>query len=50
MTRTIARRFSRGAVLLAVSTILACNNDSAGSDVPYVVTPVSSTTLAGTPG
>ena len=50
MTRTISRRFPRGAVLLAVSTILACSNDSAGSDVPYVVAPVSSTTLAGTPG
>jgi hypothetical protein len=37
------------AAVLAASTLLACN-DPVGSDTPYVVTPVSSTTLSGTPG
>jgi hypothetical protein len=37
------------AALAAAALLLGCS-DPVGSDTPYVVTPVSSTTLAGTPG
>ena len=46
-TRTTSTQFALA--LLATGSLLACN-DPVGSDTPYVVTPITSTTLAGTPG
>lgn len=50
MSHPTTRLVRRGCLLLAVSGSLACNNDPAGSDTPYVVTPITTATLAGTPG
>ena len=49
MPHAIIPRTRNLAALAAAALLLGCS-DPVGSDTPYVVTPVSTTTLAGTPG
>lgn len=49
MSHPIIPPFRNLAAVAAAALLLGCS-DPVGSDTPYVVTPVSSTTLAGTPG
>ncbi len=41
---------TRHALLLAAATLLVACNDPSSTDSPYIVTPVTTTTLSGTPG
>jgi hypothetical protein len=50
MSHPAARLVRDGCLLIAVSSSVACNNDPAGSEVPYILTPITTGSLAGTPG
>jgi hypothetical protein len=49
-TRPIPHLIKLTSVVLTASALLACNNDPTSNDTPYVVVPVTTATLTGTPG
>jgi len=46
----LARLSRLGAIAMAAGAALACNDDPTSNDTPYVVVPLTTSALAGTPG